>query len=400
MKNLLILLLDAAALVSAQSRTYPIINTITGGFSGNYNFNGSPATSVSRRTFPYAAAFDSSGNFYFSSGSLGGAIRCVNLSLDGRINTVAGIGVQDPLSIAGGAWDGSPGPVTPIGSVRSIAFDTAGDLLFADYLNQRIGKVASDGTVSTVAGTGVAGFSGDGGPAIQAQLSSPQAIAVDASNNIYISDQAGLRVRKFANGTISTIAGNGVAGYSGHGGPAVNAQVNGVTDLKAGADGTLYLADQSNNRVRAISPGGIISTIAGTGVIGNPTDGGVAASLPFDAPGYMALDGAGNLFVNEGNVIWKIGLDGIIHLFGGGQGLLPPPGPAKMVVTFSHGMAVDASGSLYSTSFLAGEASNSTRAASLRLSLEEYRNMEMEARHRRRNSSTSTKSQSIHPDGS
>ena len=158
-----------------------------------------------------------------------------------------------------------------------MALDAAGNLYIADTGNNRIRKVDSAGTISTIAGTGERGFGGDGGPAGGAQLDWPYGVATDAAGNLYITDTQNDRIRKVDSaGTISTIAGTGERGFGGDGGPAVQAQLQSPNGVALDGAGNLYIADTRNNRIRKVDSAGTISTIAGTGERGFGGDGGPA----------------------------------------------------------------------------------------------------------------------------
>jgi hypothetical protein len=158
--------------------------------------------------------------------------------------------------------------------------DSAGNLYIADWQNNRIRKV-SNGVISTVAGTGTRGFSGDGGPATSAQLAYPQSVAVDSAGNLYIADTSNSRIRKVSNGVITTVAGDGRFGFSGDNGPATSAQLNGPVGVAVDSAGNLYIADQVNQRIRKVS-GGVITTVAGGG--SSIGDNGPATSAQFANP--------------------------------------------------------------------------------------------------------------------
>jgi NHL repeat-containing protein len=164
-----------------------------------------------------------------------------------------------------------------------------------------LGVSATD-TITTVAGTGMAGFSGDGGPATSAQLRTPLGLALDAAGNLYIAEQLNHRVRRVSpGGTITTVAGTGTAGISGDGGPAIAAQLNQPLGVALDAGGNLYIADFGNSRIRRLGSDGIITTVAGTGVSGYSGDNGAAASAQLSGPAGVALDGAGNLYIADTN---------------------------------------------------------------------------------------------------
>jgi sugar lactone lactonase YvrE len=178
--------------------------------------------------------------------------------------------------------------------------DAAGNLYIADTYNQRIRKVGADGTISTVAGNGIPAWSGDGGPAASASLYYPSGIAVDRNGNVYIADSGNNRIRKVAaKGTISTVAGNGTPGYSGDGEPATNAKMMNPVGVVVDAAGNFYIADSGNNRIRKVTANGTISTIAGNGIPGYSGDGRPATNASFYYPSSVALDASGNLFIAD-----------------------------------------------------------------------------------------------------
>ena len=153
--------------------------------------------------------------------------------------------------------------------------DTAGNLFIADTNDNVIRKVTPGGIISTVAGNGTQGFSGDGGPAISAQLFSPYGVAVDTAGNLFIADTVNNRIRKVTpGGIISTVAGNGTQGSGGDGGPATSAQLFNPTGVAVDTAGNLFIADMANNRIRKVTPAGVISTVAGNGTQGFSGDGG------------------------------------------------------------------------------------------------------------------------------
>lgn len=282
-----------------------IISIFAGTSVRGYSGDGGPA-SAARLNQPHGLAVDGSGNVYVMDTS-NHCIRKVNPA--GTISTIAGICGQNGYS-----GDGGPATVALLNGPIGAAFDTAGSLYVADFYNNRIRKITPAGTISTIAGSGTPGYSGDGGPATAAHLYNPEGITLDAVGNIYFTDQSNNRIRKInSSGLISTIAGSGATGqyngaYSGDGGPATAARLSFPIGIAVDGAGNVYVADANNNRVRMITPSGIISTIAGNGIAGSSGDSGPATAAQLDGPVGLALDASGNLYVAEqlGNRIRKI----------------------------------------------------------------------------------------------
>ena len=181
-----------------------------------------------------------------------------------------------------------------------VAVDGAGNLFIADYYNQRIRKVDTSGIITTVAGNGSSGFSGDGGAATNASLDGPYGVAVDSAGDLFIADAGDSRIRKVdASGIITTVAGNGSAGFSGDGGAATNASLNGPYGVAVDGAGNLFIADTSDYRIRKVDTSGIIRTVAGNGISGSAGDGGAATNARLNAPYGVAVDGAGNVFIAD-----------------------------------------------------------------------------------------------------
>ena len=248
---------------------------------------------------PAATVFDAQGNLYFV--ETGNHIVRKVTSAD-ILTTVAGNGVQ------GFAGDGGAATAAELDSPAGLALDSAGDLFIADSHNQRIREVvASTGVIRTIAGSGAAGFSGDGGAAILAQLDLPTALALDSAGNLFVADTRNHRVRRIAaaTGVITTIAGNGTESFSGDGGLATAAAIDSPNGLALDASGNLYIADTHNGRVRKVSATtGLISTIAGAGVVGGNVqtysgDGAAATSAGLALPRGLTMDAAGNLYLAD-----------------------------------------------------------------------------------------------------
>ncbi len=271
--------------VAANGTLSTIAGVGTTGFSGD----GGPSTAA-QLYYPYGVAMDPAGNLYIADWR-NNRIRKVTVA--GVISTLAGSGAQ------GFGGDGGPATTAQLNYPTSVVGDAAGNLYIADTGNYRIRKVTPAGIISTIAGNGTSGFSGDGGPATSAQLGSlPGGVAVDAAGNLYIADNQ--RIRKITPaGAISTVVGTGIAGFSGDGGPAAVAQLNSPRNVAADAIGTLYIADAGNYRIRKVTAAGVISTIAGTGTGGFSGDGGPATSSRLNSPSGVAVDAAGNVYIAD-----------------------------------------------------------------------------------------------------
>jgi sugar lactone lactonase YvrE len=211
------------------------------------------------------------------------------------ISTIAGTGT------AGYTGDGASATLATFSNPVALVFDTAGNLYVSDNANNVIRKISKLGIISTVAGNGTSGYSGDGGPATSAELKSPAGVAVDKAGNLYIADASNNRIRKvtISSGNISTICGNGVSGYNGDGGAASAAQISNPNDLAFDTLGNLYVADEGNNVIRMITPGGIISTVAGNNTPGFGGDGGAATSAKLFLPSAVAISKTQNLAISD-----------------------------------------------------------------------------------------------------
>ena len=286
--------------------------------------------------------------------------RVRKVSAAGVISTVAGSGVN------GYSGDGGPAVNAQINGPYAIRVDSADNLYIAGG-DHRIRRIAASGIITTVAGNDATRYSGDGGAATSARMQNPYGVAVDGSGNLFIADNKNARVRRVSTeGIITTAAGNGTRGYSGDGGPASSAQINNrFGGVAADAGGNLYIADFDSARIRKISATGIISTVAGNGVAGYSGDGGPATGAQLNGPICVAVDRAGNLYIGEGGRVRKVTAGGIITtVAGGGKGLgLGDGGPATSA-TFNglRSLAVDSSDNLYiadSDNFRVRKVSNS-----------------------------------------
>ncbi len=293
---------------------------------------------------PYGIAVDAGGNLYVAN-PRENAIR--KLAADGGIAIVAG-GAD-----FGYLGDGGPAISAQLNSPYGVAVDPAGNLYIADTGNYAVRKVGLNGIITTVAGNGNLGYSGDGGPATSARLNAPYSVAADAAGKIYIADSGNNVVRKVGvKGTITTLAGNGIAGYSGDGGPAAAAQLTNPSGVALDA-GNLYIADSNNDAIRQVAlASSVIATMAGNGIPGLTGDGGAATGAQLSWPTGEALDGAGNLYIADtnDNAIRKVAADGTISTVAGKgtPGYSGDRGPATSAQLNSPwGVALDRSGNLY-----------------------------------------------------
>ena len=267
-----------------------VIDTVTGTGVGGYRGDGG-AAGMARLRQPTGVAVDGEGNLYIADKD---NHRIRKVDSDGVITTVAGTGER------GSGGDGGPAVHARLAVPTGVAVDGEGNLFIADAANQQIRKVDTSGVITAVAGSGESGFGGDGGPATEARLRSPFGVAVDGAGNLFIADSYNHRVRKVdSSGIITTVAGMGERGFSGDDGPAVQAQLAIPHDVAVDDDGNLFVVDTSNQRIRKVDSSGTITTIAGTGERGYSGDGGPAVSARLHYPTGATLDGAGNLFIAD-----------------------------------------------------------------------------------------------------
>ena len=266
------------------------------------------------------------------------------------ISTFAGNGTP------GGSGDGGPATAAQIDNPFGVTRGPDGAIWFCEYTGQRIRRVAADGTISTIAGTGKKGYSGDGGPALEATFNLPHELRFDAKGDLYVVDMTNHVVRKIDMKTkiISTFAGTGVAGYSGDGGPAAKAQFKSPHSIQFGPDGSLYVCDIGNNVIRRIDmKTGVINAFAGTGKPGATPDGAPIEGTPLKGPRSLDFDKAGNLWLvtREGNQVFKFDLKAgkIHHVAGtGAKGFTGNGGPAKLAtLSGPKGVSIDAAGNAW-----------------------------------------------------
>jgi sugar lactone lactonase YvrE len=368
--------------------TKGIITTVAGNNLNAYTVlgDGGPATSAGL-LYPQAAGVDPNGNLYICDLANN---RIRKVTTDGIIHTAVGGG-------AASGGDGGPASAAQLNGPYGAAVDNAGNLYIADSLNNKVRKVASDGTITTIAGTGAQGYLGDGGPALQAQFHAPWGVAADNHGNIFIADLYNNEVRKVdASGNLTLytgthfptglafdapgnlyvaeydssqiwkIAPSGIGAifagvnnsgsqtpqYGGDGGPAKSASFAQPTGLAVDSNGNVYIADMGNQRVRKISASGVVSTVAGTGTAGFSGDGGPGTQAQLSSPYGVAVDPAGNVYIADtGNGrIRMVDSSGTITTVAGSNGFLysGDGGLATNAVFDSpFGIAADSHGNLF-----------------------------------------------------
>ena len=286
-------------------RSYGRVYTVAGDGSAGFAGDRGPALTARLSTAsPGAAemiglAIDSKGNLFISD-TLNERVR--EITPEGMIFTVAGSGPPHRSVVSPRATDvgdGGLGTQAVLAQPRGLAFDELGNLLIADTANNRVRRLDSNGIISTLAGNGELGWSGDGGPADKAQLTAPESLALDAQGNLYIADSGNARIRKVAKGVITTVAGTGSSGYSGDRGPGTKAELNLPIGLCIDSRGNLYIADAGNNRVRKLDLSGRITTVAGTGHAGYGGDSRLATAATLDLPVAVAVDGSASLYIAD-----------------------------------------------------------------------------------------------------
>ena len=265
-----------------------IIRTVVG--TGTRGFSGDGAAALSAQiSSPYGVAVDAAGNIYFSD-SLNNMVRKVGTN--GTITRIAGTGV------AGYGGDGFNAVDALLNLPTGLAVDTAGNVYVADTQNHRIRKISTDGKIATVLGTGQPNYSGDGGPGDKAAIFYPDSVALDSTGSLYVADTFNHRIRKLTtDGIVNTVVGNGVAAFKGDNGQATAASLNYPRGVFVDASGNILIADSINDRIRMVTENGVIRTIAGTGLFGDIGDGGPATQAQLRYPRGIISDGVGGYLV-------------------------------------------------------------------------------------------------------
>ena len=330
--------------IGSPAQTPTIITCAGTGVDGNTG-NGSLATAA-KLSAPVCVTTDAAGNLYIADADAN-VVRKVNSA--GIITTIAG------NDTAGYSGDSSLAIHAMLSAPLGIAIDKAGNLYIADNSNNVIRKVDAAGVITTVAGTGVAGYGGDNGPATAAQLHGPNGLATDTSGNLYIADRQNYIIRKIDNaGIITTIAGTqGVWGYTGNGGLATSAKIGDVFGIKTDHSGNLFIAESyTQHIIRKINAAGVITLVAGDDSSSYSGDGMPAINTYISGPADIAVDDSGNIYFSEenDNVIRKINTTGILSTaagnyttgYGGDNG-----DPTMAKLNQPAGIAIDNAGNLY-----------------------------------------------------
>lgn len=270
--------------------TSGIVSTFAGNGINGFGGDGGPATAASFSN-PIDFLADNSGNFYVIDN---GNQRIRKINAAGIITTIAGNGTT------GYSGDGGPSPASTLHDPSRMTIDGAGNIFFADAVNNVIRKISTTGIITTLVGNGTPAFAGDGGPATNASLSQPLGVAIDGNGNMYIADGNNHRIRKVNTaGIISTFAGTGAVGYTGDGGPATAATMNYPNGVTCDQTCNVYFTDWYGHKVRKITYSGTISTVVGTGVAGFSGDTGPALSAQLNGPNNLTFDYSGNLYIPE-----------------------------------------------------------------------------------------------------
>jgi sugar lactone lactonase YvrE len=327
---------DSGMVVAVDSiQTGHVVAGGEGGAGGATLGDGGPAVKADLLC-PSGLAFDHTGRLLIADH---GHNRIRRVEHDGTIATIAG--VKSPPVLNNGTFSGDGGPAVDatFDVPNGLTMDAKGDLFIGDRENQRVRKIAPDGIITTLAGDGDTDFGGDGGPATKASLYWPLNTAVDAAGNVYIADDNHNRVRKVtADGTITTVIGDGTAASTGDGGPASKAEVNDPEGVAVDAAGNLYVSEfggnsdpPGGNRIRRITPDGVVMTVAGTGRDGLSGIPGPATNADIPQPGMLAIGPDGALYVQDQNYGRILRID-----LATGQATVSAGTPTGIVVTLPN----------------------------------------------------------------
>ena len=337
---------DSANNIIRKVNTNGMATIVAGNGSGSFSGDGGAATNAGLY-FPSAVLVDKTGNLLIADSNNN---RVRKVDTNGIINTLAGNGLGyisfSPYQVG----DGGAATNGTLYYPDSLALDTNGNLIICDYNNNRIAKVGTNGIITTVAGIpGIGGYGPDGLPATASRLFNPSGVAVDSANNLYIADTYNYRIRKVnGSGTISTVAGNGTSGYSGDGGLPTSAKINNPVGVAVDAARNLFIVDSGNHRIRKVGTNNIITTIAGNGVAGFSGDGGSATNANLAGPQNLALDGIGNLFIADtgNNRIREVGTNGVIATVAG-CALNDGDYASNVTINLANGITFDSADNLY-----------------------------------------------------
>lgn len=335
-----------------------IITTVAGnggsGIAGELNGDGGAAVEA-QLSFPIDVFGDNQGNIFIADQFSNNSIRKVDTQ--GIITTVAGNSDGGGVLHEGFSGDGGPATEASLGLPSGVFADGNGNLFIADFFNNRIRKVDTEGIINTVAGNGDPGFGGDGVTAAEAGLNRPTGVIKDNAGNIFVVDSENHRIRKVNPlGEISTVAGNGDQAFSGDGGPATEASLSLPRDIAFDSVGNMYIADEINHRIRKVDSQGIITTVAGNGEAFFGGDGGSATDAAVVDPTSVFVDGDGNIFIvgTRDNRIRKVDINGIINTVAGdGNGgesgeVNGDGGPAtEAQLSFPSDVFVDGTGNIF-----------------------------------------------------
>lgn len=321
-----------------------IVNTFAGTGGAGDSGDGGPA--IAARLSPFGLTVDAASNLLVADDE---AHRVRRITPGGTINAFAGNGAL------GASGDGAGAVNAAMNVPQDVVVDAAGNVYISDSNNHRVRRVAPNGVITTYAGTGVPDFGGDGGPATQARLFMPTGLALDSAGNLYIADSANARVRKVtaSTGVISTVAGNGLVGFSGDGGLATQATFKLPFGVAVDKDGALYICDTRENRIRRVGTNGLITTICGTGMAGYNGDNRAALGAQIGGGGFMTTDSDGNLYFADflNHRVRKITVStGIITTIAG-SGIAGTSGdgsdPASLQIALPTDVALGPNGVIY-----------------------------------------------------